>query len=578
MDTKYTAERNVLILISLLKEHGVKKFIVSPGTTNISLVASIQQDPYFELYSSVDERAAAYMACGLAAESGEPVALSCTGATASRNYAPGLTEAFYRKLPVIAITATQHIGRIGQNIAQVIDRSQQFKDMVKCSIQLPSIKTDEDEWAEIVSVNSALLELKHNGCGPIHINFATTYNNDFSVKELPAVRKIDRIKSGDTLPDISAGRKIVFVGQHVVFSDELTDALDAFCACYNAIVLCDQTSNYRGKYRVLGSLLAAQQEQLASKNCDLLIHIGNISGAYMSITAKEVWRVNPDGVIRDTFGKLRYMFEMDEIEFFKSYITDKIGDDSFLKICRDDEARIRSKIPELPFSNIWIASQIASKIPQYSALHLGILNTLRSWNFFETPESVQVYCNTGGFGIDGCLSTLLGASLANKNKLYFGVIGDLAFFYDMNSLGNHNLGKNIRLMIINNGIGTEFKNYNHRASLWGEDANPFMAAGGHFGNKSKELIRNYAENLGCKYLSASTKEEFLTVIDEWLDPNIGDKPIVLEVFTYDHDESDALRAMNTIEYYNSIGGCAKNIVKKMIGEKGIKFLKKILRF
>ena len=49
METKYTSERNVLILIALLKEHNVRKFVVSPGTTNISLVASIQQDPYFEL-------------------------------------------------------------------------------------------------------------------------------------------------------------------------------------------------------------------------------------------------------------------------------------------------------------------------------------------------------------------------------------------------------------------------------------------------------------------------------------------------------------------------------------------------
>ena len=50
------------------------------------------QDSWFEMYSSVDERSAAYMACGMAAESGEVVVLSCTGATASRNYVSGLTE------------------------------------------------------------------------------------------------------------------------------------------------------------------------------------------------------------------------------------------------------------------------------------------------------------------------------------------------------------------------------------------------------------------------------------------------------------------------------------------------------
>lgn len=80
MEQYYTDERNVQILISLLKEHGIKRVVASPGSTNVTFVGSIQQDPFFEIYSCVDERSAAYMACGMAAESCEPVALSCTGA------------------------------------------------------------------------------------------------------------------------------------------------------------------------------------------------------------------------------------------------------------------------------------------------------------------------------------------------------------------------------------------------------------------------------------------------------------------------------------------------------------------
>lgn len=131
MNHKYTDEINALVLVSLLKEHNIRKIIASPGTTNISFVGSVQIDPYFDVYSAVDERAAAYMACGLAEESGEPVVLSCTGATASRNYIPGLTEAFYRHLPVLAVTSIQHCGRVGNHVAQVIDRSVQFPDMIK---------------------------------------------------------------------------------------------------------------------------------------------------------------------------------------------------------------------------------------------------------------------------------------------------------------------------------------------------------------------------------------------------------------------------------------------------------------
>ena len=68
----YTNERNVQILIALLKANGIKKIVASPGTTNYTFVGSLQNDSWFEVYSSVDERSAAYIACGLAAESGEP--------------------------------------------------------------------------------------------------------------------------------------------------------------------------------------------------------------------------------------------------------------------------------------------------------------------------------------------------------------------------------------------------------------------------------------------------------------------------------------------------------------------------
>ena len=437
MDTYYSKEVNVQILVSLMKKHGVRKVIASPGTTNINFVASVQHDPYFELYSSVDERSAAYMACGLAAESGEPVALSCTGATASRNYIPGLTEAFYRKLPVLAVTATQHEGRIGQNMAQVIDRRTVLNDMVKLSIQAITVHSEEDKWALNVQINRALSELRRHGGGPVHINLETTYNKDFKLRELPDIRAINRVCYGEKMPKIPSGRVAVFVGDHRKWVDRLTKAVDEFCGKYNGVVLCDQTSNYRGKYRVLANLVSCQSQY--SSPCllpDLLIDIGNVSGAYMSCKPNQVWRVNPDGEIRDTFRKLTTVFEMEELAFFEAYNSLDSSKKTHNEYCNGfvaERTRIVEKIPELPFSNPWIAQHTSNRLPENSVLYLGILNTLRSWNFFETPESVTCYSNTGGFGIDGGVSALVGMSLANKDRLYFGVVGDLGFFYDMNA-------------------------------------------------------------------------------------------------------------------------------------------------
>lgn len=574
---KYSSERNVQMLIYLLKQHKIRKVIASPGTTNINFVASVQFDDYFQVYSCVDERSAAYMACGMAEESGEPVVLTCTGATASRNYVPGLTEAYYRKIPVLAVTATQHLGRIGQNMQQVLDRSMQMKDLVNYSMQLTTIHSQEDEWAAGVRINEAILELRHNGGGPVHINLETQYNQDFSEKELKPVKVIRRYCSGDEMPVINAAKVGVFVGNHSKWSAALTEAVDAFCQKYNAVVFTDNTSNYRGKYNVLAPLMASQDLCVFDETAvDLLIDIGNITGASIEISSNEIWRVNPDGVIRDTYKKLTKVFQMEEAVFFNYYVAADSSNKSsgFLQKCKDVQNMLYHSIGDLPFSNVWIAQQTASKIPVNSIIHFGILNSLRAWNFFEIPESVLGYSNTGGFGIDGNVSSLIGASLAQQDILHFGIVGDLAFFYDINSLGNRHVSNNVRIMLINNGRGTEFRNYNHPAERFGKDADAYMAAAGHFGKKSHRLIRHYAEDMGYEYLSADSKESYLKNIDRFLTPEITDRPMLFEIFTDSKDESDAIYLMRHLVV--SKKGEAKQVVKKVLGQKGISVVKKLI--
>ena len=563
----YTCEENIQILISLLKGHNIRKVIINPGTTNISFVATVQSDDFFEIYSCVDERSAAYMACGIAEESGEPVVLTCTGATASRNYMPGLTEAYYSKLPIIAVTATQHLGRVGQNVPQVLDRGNQLNDIVKKSIQLQSVYTDEDRWTCNEQVNDVLLECKRNGGGPVHINMVTTYSNDFKEGTIPEQKLINRYTIESELPKIDDKYKrvAIFIGNHVSFSEKLTKKIESFCEKYNSIVLCDHTSNYNGKYKILGNLVYSQNGDSTNlKNIDLLIDIGNISGSYMPFTPKEVWRINPDGELRDTYKKLKNVFSMSEESFFDEYLKmSNKSNTEYYESFNNEDKRLREKVEnlELPFSNLWIAKNTINKLQNNSIVHLAILNTLRSWNYFKNSKNLKFYSNTGGFGIDGIMSTAIGTSLCTEELVYC-FIGDLAFFYDLNSIGNKNVKKNF----------TEFHNYNHRAvsvSNSNELSLEYFAADGHFGNKSRELVKHYAEDLGFEYLSASNKEEFSQNIDLFTKEEV-DKPIIFEVFTNPEDESIALKQINNLEI------TAKGVVKNIIGEKGIKFAKKML--
>lgn len=579
MTNLYTNEKNTLILISLLKLSGINKVIASPGTTNMAFIRSIQNDSFFEIYSSVDERSAAYMACGLAHESNSPVVLSCTGATASRNYLPGITEAYYRKLPVLAVTSSQELSKVGHNIPQIIDRSLMPKDTYCLSLDLPIVKDDNDWWDCEIKINKAIMEVLDKNSGPVHVNLPTTYDKSFNITKLPTCRLIRRFKINEQWPQLK-GKVCIFIGSHKEFNNEETKALEKFSIKYDAVVFCDHTSSYNGKNKLLFSLLASQDmHDINTYRPDITIHIGNISGDYSSeqIIGREVWRVNPDGRIIDTFNKLKYVFAVDEEQFFLKFNNEiaKHKPNNYFELCQKAINQIRNKIPEVPFSNIWIAKKIAHRIPENSIIHFGILNSLRSWNFFELPKSVKSFSNVGGFGIDGALSTILGASLYDSKKIYFAILGDLAFFYDLNALGNRQLKSNLRIMLINNGTGTEFKQYNHFASDFGDDnIGKFISASGHFANKSPELVKNFAENLGFKYFNCSNKEEFENVINYFLDFNKTDKPMLLEVFTNSEDESTALEIIRNIKKDDK--KILKKSIRNLLGEKGVKLIKNFI--
>lgn len=586
----YTDERNAQIVIALLKAHGIRKVIANPGTTNIAFVGSVQNDPWFQVYSGVDERHSAYMAVGMAQESGEPVVLSCTGATASRNYFPALTEAYYRKLPILALTSIHRLGTLGNLLPQMLDRSVQPKDTVRHSVQITTPKSRQDESDCILKINRALLELTRDGGGPVHINLETSRIPTFNTRELPFVRVIKRVTpfSGNW-PVLDPKRKIaIWVGAHKKFSEHEIRAIEGFVDRYNAVVCVDATSSYHGKGAVHVQLLAAQRgyasnPKFAEVMPEVQIQIGEISGDYFSMgfsyKASTIWRVNPDGEIRDLMNNLSFLFAMPEKAFFDHYNLEsplRGAPSPMYQAWQRVDAELRAKIPDFPFSNLWLANKLHAKIPSGSVVHLGIFNSLRCWIQFPFVAGVESACNVGGFGIDGNLSTLIGASLVNKDKIYYGIVGDLSFFYDLNALGNKHIGKNLRILLINNGCGAEFKLSTHYGSQFGDQTDDYIAAGHHFGDKSPDLVKHFVTDLGFKYLTASTKEELVSCADEFVSP-VCDKPILLECFTTPKDESNALEMLADIDPYVSAKSAIKSVVKSVLPNSAVEMIKDLFQ-
>jgi len=212
---------------------------------------------------------------------------------------------------------------------------------------------------------------------------------------------------------------------------------------------------------------------------------------------------------------------------------------------------------ELPLSHALIAQYLSTLIPKHSNLHLSILSSLRNWELFDIDPSIRCYSNVAGFGIDGGLSTFLGQSVISET-LNFLIIGDLSFFYDMNSLGIRHLKNNIRIVLVNNQGGGEFRLFTHTADSFGDTTNRHIAASGHFGKSAEGWVRNN----NFDYIPVCNKEQLKDAVQRLVKP--AERSIVMEVFTTMKDDSDSLEFIYNLNHKESQKDKLKKIIKDNI--------------
>lgn len=586
----YTDEINAQIVLAMLKGKGVHRAILCPGSTNIPITRSIQEDSAFDKISVIDERSAIYVACGIANETGEPVVVSCTGATSSRNFMSGLTEAYYRKLPIIAIMSMNDPVGLGNLHTQLVDRSSRPKDISKAFVSIPVIRDSSEIKQYALKLNSAFSELDRNGGGPICIELITSNEGTFTTTSLPQVPVINRYLEHNISqwPEIDSHKRIlIYMGAQRRLKDTTKNALERFVENHNAVVFTNVTSGYHGKYS-FASALACQQlvdNPEADKLLpDLILHFGEMSGDYNTSAFMErlntpVWRISPDGEFRQTFGTLQNVFQTDSETFLRHYDQNGTSNttDEYRQAWKAYDSKVRGNIPDLPFSNFWIEQYLSKTLPESSVVHPSILSSMECWNYFPPLHDISMSSNVGGFGIDGCLSELVGASIASPELLHYSIIGDLSFFYDMNILGNRHIKNNLRILLINNNVGMTFKYANHYASKFGPETDEFIAAGGHFINSgeassSGSPAQAWSESLGFTYLKAYSKEDFLDSVKTFVSPHRT--PILFECFTSPRDEKQARETLYNLDSNKTLKGKLKKLAKQTLPDSMIHQLKK----
>ena len=573
----YSNVKSVQILVAMLKKKKIKNIVFSAGTSHDAIIRSVEEDGYFKTYNIVDERSAAFFAIGLIQELQEPVAICCTAGTAAVNYMTGVTEAYNRKLPLIVITADKNPYYLNQLEDQMLDQTQIFKTITKYTNTLPIIKDEKDEWYCKRIINEAFLELNHNGKGPVHINIPIeegmfAIDGVFTTSELPEVNLVQRIdhktkeqEIKEKFESLKNKKVLILCGQDYNIPEERIENLEKISKNYNCVISVDKLSNLhcKGSIETTRAALAAKISGNFNELVpDVVITLGGTvvwDGKFSLKPFKnqfESWIVNEDGKLQDYYKNLTTIFEMTIEEFTEKMANYNVDNSkSYYELWENKTKQF--KIPDFEYSNLYTVQKLMENLPKDSKLNLANSSTIRIAQYFDLDSNIKVYCNRGIHGIDGCMSTYIGQS-AISNNLSFLIIGDLAFFYDMNALWNRYVGKNVRIML-NNNSGAALFHFNQGLKKF-PTLNENVAAD-HDAN-----AKGWAESRGFKYLHSTNKEEFDKNLKEFLNPD-SDKPIILEVFT--KKEEDARLQHEFFEFNLSdsekLKRGIKSVIKKAIG-------------
>ena len=516
----YSNKENVNILTALLVAHGVRHAVVCPGSRNSPIVHNLNACPEIKCYPVTDERSAGFYALGMAQALQQPVAVCVTSGTALLNLAPAVAEAYYQHVPLVAISADRPSQWIDQLDGQTMPQPDALGRFVKKAVSLPEPRNDEEHWYCNRLVNEALIETRHQGCGPVHINVPITEPLfDYTVKTLPRERKIKLVSAEVTTPTLShVGRMFMMAERPMLICGQpMNPGLD------EAVALVEHDERYVPDFVLCigGAIVSKRLKRFLRK-------------------AREVWTVNATGEVNDTFMNLTQVIQGDG-KIIADHVQFLLEDrphpfvlmwEQLLKHVREHVERY-----EPAYSQMAAVKYFESQFTLHSSLftiHYANSTAIRLANICALHP---VWCNRGVNGIEGSLSTAAGFSVVSK-ELVFCVIGDLSFFYDQNALWNRNLRGNLRILLLNNGKGGIFN------MLPGLEQSPardqFVAAEHH--TSADGICRQN----DITYLKADNSEAMQQGINTLLNIE-SERPVLLEVFT---DPSEDERVLK--DYYQTL--------------------------
>ncbi|MGY6520930.1 MAG: 2-succinyl-5-enolpyruvyl-6-hydroxy-3-cyclohexene-1-carboxylic-acid synthase [Mongoliitalea sp.] len=532
----------ILDLVSICAAQGITDTVLSPGSRCAPLTLAFARHPDIHVKTISDERAAAFIAMGMAQQQEVPTVLVCTSGSAAYNYAPAIAEAFFQQIPLLVLTADRPPEWIDQWDGQTIRQQEIYGKHIKASYQFPDdFNHPEKVWHANRIVREAIQNAQEFPMGPVHINIPLRepfYPSKEEAFEFQQFDKFEVIEGSRTLSihqashlqqQLASFKKILILCGQQRPDPTVLKELENIIQSQKAIVVTDTISNCQ----VDGSIcfhdhFSGIQDLSDALQPDLIISFGkSIISKNLKLFLRKSdashWHISPSGYVPDTFQKLSKIIRSEIQPVLNLLENTEPTDTKFVETWVHTNQLLADNLPKFlassPFGEFPALERVTQSIPEDSIIHVANSMAVRYLNFLG-PRKQEIVANRGTSGIDGSNSTAVGCALTT-DKFVTLLTGDMAFFYDRNAFWHNYSTPNLRIIVFNNHAGGIFR------LIDGPANQPELEE--FFETKQSLDAKNLCEEFGFDYHAVMDNPTLDNSLQDFYSPSTN--PKLIEIFS-----------------------------------------------
>jgi 2-succinyl-5-enolpyruvyl-6-hydroxy-3-cyclohexene-1-carboxylate synthase len=495
---------------------GVRNIVICPGSRSTPLALAFADQTGIRTWMHVDERSAAYFGLGMAKRLRQPVALLCTSGTAAANFLPALVEAKLSHVPLLVLTADRPHELRENGAPQSIDQNRLYGTYAKWFVEVALPEATDATLRYVRTLASrAAASTRSLPAGPVHLNFPfrePLTPEPVSGQALPPVDRRDALAwqgrpggapyvevqamSPGTPSEAAIGRLVETMGRarrgliiagpqddpalveplarlasrlgYPVLADPLSQLRcgsherDMILSSYDAFLRIDAFSERAQPELILrfGAMPTSKPLLLYLKryaSCPLVVIDGHGGWEEPTQLAGQLIYASPVALCQSLLAALDQSVESEEPwpPVFQEWVAlwqdaDRVTRRALESAVQDFDGLFEGRV----------FSELAGLLPDGSTLYAGNSMPVRDLDtfFWNSDRRIRFMGNRGANGIDGVISSALGASaVAEEGASTVLVVGDLSFFHDLNGLLAARLHRlDLTIVLVNNDGGGIF--------------------------------------------------------------------------------------------------------------------------